>query len=53
MERHRAGGGANAGNIASQAQKHERRGDSEEEMLNFSNVDDSELCKSNNIKILF
>ena len=48
MERQRAQRGANAGKTASQTQTQESRGASDEEMSCFSNVDDSELCKSKN-----
>ena len=48
MERQRAQRGVYAGKTASQTQRQESRGASYEEMSCFSNVDDSELCKSKN-----
>ena len=48
MEKQRAQGRANAGKTASQTQRQDSRGVSDKEMSCFSNVDDSELCKSNN-----
>ena len=48
MDKQRAQGGANAGKTASQAHRQESRGAFDKEISCISNVDDSELCKSNN-----